>query len=143
MAEQANDVYKKFHPDLLEADLPIESLIKQLQDISLVTDDHMKELEACDTQTTRIQYVLDRLIESNLKTGDTKSFTVLMKVMEESDDADLILLAKEMKIMCNAVPNDLNESNDRSDEPIEHGNGFNYMYSYVVCYQEFIRAATS
>lgn len=118
MAEHANDVCKKFHPDLLEADLSIDSLTKELQNINLFTDDHVKELEACGgTQSARIQYILDHVIEPSLKSGTTKSFDIFLKVMEESDDSDLILLAKEMKILYNSTPSSLTELNDESSEP--------------------------
>ena len=120
MADQAINVYKKFYPDLLEADLPIDKLTKQLENIKLFTDHDRNELGACDTLTARVQYVLDHMIEPNLKSGSTQALDILLNVMEESDNTDLILLAKEMKIMYNSVPNDLDESIDESiDELID------------------------
>ena len=112
MVEQAINVYKKFYPDLLKADLPIDSLTEQLQNINLFTDHHKNELGACDAQ-----YVLDHVIEPSLKSGNTEAFNVLLKVMEEHDNTDLTLLAKEMKIMYNSVPNDTVESVDGSPDP--------------------------
>ena len=113
MAEQADDVYKKFYPDLLEAELPIDSLSKQLQSINLFDDQCVKELEACDTPTARTKYILDHVIESSLKSGNTEPFDVLLKVMKESDNADVILFAKEMKILYNSVPNDFTDSSNQ------------------------------
>ena len=115
MAEQAIAVYKKFYSDLLEADLLIDSLTKGLQSINLFTDHHKNELEACDTQRAKIQYVLDRIIEPDLKDGETRSFDVLLKIMEKSYETDLILIAKEMRIMNNSVPILPVESCDEQD----------------------------
>ena len=114
MADQAINVYKKFYPELLEADLPIDNLMKQLQNIKLFTDHDRNELGACDTQTTRAQYIVDHMIKPSINSGSTQAFDVLLNVMEESDNTDLILLAKEMKIMYNSVPNDLDEALDES-----------------------------
>ena len=114
MAEQADNVCKKFYPNLLEADLPINSLTTQLQSINLFDDQCVKELEACDTPTAKTKYILDHVIESSLRSGNAKPFDVLLEVMKEGDNADLILLAKEMKILYNSVPNNSTES---SDEP--------------------------
>lgn len=119
MADQAINVYKKFYPDLLEVDLPIDSLTKQLENINLFTDHDRNELGTCDTQMTRAQYVLDHMIKPSLNSGSTRAFNVLLNVMEESDNTDLILLAKEMKIMYNSVPNNLDESLDDYDESID------------------------
>ena len=115
MAEQTIVVYKKFYSDLLEADLLTDGLIKELQGINLFTDHHKNELEACDTQRARIQFVLDHIVEPDLKGGETKLFDILLKVMEISNDTDLIVLAKEMKIMYNSVPNLPVESDDEPD----------------------------
>ena len=112
--EKADDVYKKFYPNLLEAQLPLDSLSKQLQNINLFDDQHVKELEACDSPTARTKYILDHVIESSLKSGNIEPFDILLKIMKESDNADLILLAKEMKILYNSVPNNCTYS---SDEP--------------------------
>ena len=116
MVEQAIYVYKKFYLDLREGDLPIDSLTKELQNIDLFTDHDRNELGACDTQMARAHYILDHMIEPSLKSGITKGFDVLLKVMEESGNTDLMLLTKEMKIMYNSVPNDLVESIDGSPE---------------------------
>ena len=114
MAEQADNVYKKFYPNLLEADLPIDSLTTQLQSINLFDDQHVKELEACDTPSAKTKYILDHVIESSLRSGNAKPFDVLLEVMKEGDNTNLISLAKEMKILYNSVPNNSTES---SDEP--------------------------
>ena len=84
MVEQARDVYEKFYPNLLEADMPIENLIKELQNIDLFTNHHVKELEDKQTQATKIKYVLDH-IKSSLESGNAKSkpFTILLKIWKK------------------------------------------------------------
>ena len=91
-------------------------------------DHHKNELETCDTQRARIQFVLDHIIEPDLKGGETKSLDILLKVMEKSNDTDLIVLAKEMKIMHNSVPNLPLESSDEPDLTTEDSKKVEKIY---------------
>ena len=94
-AKETRRTVKSWYPDLLKQ-LPIDELTERFENLHLLSSEQRSKFDGLASPEEKVGWFLNELLTPGLMVDYTGHFDEMVKMMKESDDTSMKLLADKM-----------------------------------------------